>query len=294
VKRILAPALLLATSASYAQYENITYQSTEVAPGIYMTIGINPDAQFGGGNLGFVVGDDYVAVIDDGMAPPAPALVAHIQEVAGRPVDFVINTHYHGDHTGANAAFAATGSIVFAHHNIRERLLEDIQNAGGEGGLPVVTFGDGVTFHLNGYEAHVVHVPTAHTDGDSFIVVKDANVILAGDLQFHGRFPFIDLEGGGSVSGYVAAQQMIANLADENTKIIPGHGDLSTLERLKRDTAMLIDGHARVKELVEAGMSEDEVVEAAPLADYASDFDWYFINSERMTRTFYQDLTSGE
>jgi len=290
-KAVLAVSLLFAFPC-FAQ-ETITYESKEVAPGIYMTIGVNSTGGFASGNLGSIVTEDFVVMIDDGQQGTATAMVDHLSDLVGRPVDFIVNTHYHGDHTGANAMFADSGTVVFAHHNIRKRLLEKPESAGGDGGIPVVTFGDGVVFHLNDIMAKIIHVPDAHTDGDSFVVAKGVNVIFAGDLQFAGVFPFIDLNGGGSVAGFIAAQQKIAAMADDETIIIPGHGnDPSNLAQLKADTAMLIDGYARVKALVGEGMSEEEAVAAEPLADYAADFDWVFINSERMTRTFYKDLTA--
>lgn len=285
--------LLFAASAALAQDGEITFESTEVVPGIYMTVGIHSGGGFGGGNLGFIVGDDYLALVDDGIVPSASTLYEHIEEVTGRPVDFIINTHYHGDHTGANAHFAESGTVVFAHHNIRKRLLEDVKSAGGDGGVPVVTFGEGVTFHLNGFTAHVKHLPSAHTDGDAIIYFEDTNVIFAGDIRFNGRFPYIDLNGGGTVDGYIAALQTVAGMADDTTKILSGHGPLGTLADLERDLAMLIDGRARVKTLVDAGMSEDEAADSDPLVDYADDYDWSFINAATMTRTFYKDLTAG-
>lgn len=292
--RLASAALFLfAATAALAQDGEITFESTEVVPGIYMTIGVHSAGGFGGGNLGMIVGDDYVAVVDDGLPPTAPTLLAHIEELTGRPVDFVVNTHYHGDHTGGNALFADNGTIVFAHHSIRERLLENTDSAGGASGLPVVTFGAGVSFHLNGFEAHVRHLPSAHTDGDAIIYFENTNVIFAGDLHFNGLFPYIDLDGGGSVSGFIAAQQAIAAMADDETRIIPGHGPLATLADLERDIAMLVDAQARVMKLVDAGMSEDEAADADPLADYADDYDWAFIYAERMTRTIYRDLTAG-
>lgn len=292
MKKVAVALSLFVTTSCLAQEGDFSFESTEVAPGIYMTVGVHAAGGFGGGNLGIMVGDDYVAIVDDGLVPPAPKLVSHIGEVAGRPVDFIVNTHYHGDHTGANAQFAESGAVVFAHDRIRERLLEDVSSAGGPGGIPVVTFGEGVTFHLNGIEARVVHVPAAHTDGDAIIYVSESNVIFAGDLMFKNLFPFIDLDGGGTVEGFIAGQQQIAALANAETKIIPGHGELATLMDLKRDTAMLVDGLAQVKALVVAGKSEDEVVAANPLAGYADEYDWGFINAERMTRTIYKDLTT--
>ena len=289
-KTVLALSLFVAFS-THAQMENITYESTEVAPGFYMTVGNNPDGPFGGGTSGFIVTADYVALIDDGLLPPASAMVAHITELAGKAPDFLVNTHYHGDHTGANALFADEGTVVFAHHALRERLLENPDSAGGDAGIPVVTFGEGVTFHMNDVEAQVVHLPAAHTDGDAIVVAKNANVIFAGDIVFNKIFPFIDLDGGGSVDGFISAQRKIVEMADEKTVIIPGHGELASLESMRKNIAMLVDGQKRVNKLVEAGMSEDEAVAANPLADFATTFDWYFIDAERMTRTFYKDLT---
>ena len=294
MKRTALVGLLLCASGAVAQQGTVSYQSTEVAPGIRMTIGVNSEGGFASGNLGSIVTEDFVVMIDDGMRGTAPAMVSHVSETVGRPVDFVLNTHYHGDHTGANAAFAEAGAVVISHHKLRERLLEDADSAGGPGGIPVLTFGDGVVLHLNDITAKIIHVPEAHTDGDAFVVVPELNVIFTGDLQFAGRFPFIDLNGGGTVQGFIDAQRKIASMADGNTIVIPGHGDVpSDLAELEADTAMLIDGYARVRALVDQGMSEDEVVAANPLADYAADFDWFFIDAERMTRTFYADLTSN-
>ncbi len=294
MRKIGLASLLLCASAAFAQEGTVTYRSMEVSPGIHMTIGVNSAGGFASGNLGSIVTEDYVVMIDDGQQGTAPAMVSHVSETVGRPVDFVLNTHYHGDHTGANAAFAEAGAVVISHHKLRERLLDNTESAGGSGGIPVLTFGDGVVLHLNDITAKIIHVPNAHTDGDSFVVVADANVIFAGDLQFAGMFPFIDLNGGGTVQGYIEAQRKIASMADENTSILPGHGDQSSnLAELRADTAMLVDGYAKVRALVDQGLSEDEVVAANPLAAYAADYDWYFINAERMTRTFYADLTVG-
>ncbi len=294
MRTITLASLLLCASAAFAQEATVSYRSMEVSPGIRMTIGVNSEGGFASGNLGSIATEDFVVMIDDGMRGTAPAMVSHVSETVGRPVDFVLNTHYHGDHTGANAAFAEAGAVVISHHKLRERLLEDVDSAGGAGGIPVLTFGDGVVLHLNDITAKIIHVPHAHTDGDAFVVVPEINVIFTGDLQFAGRFPYIDINGGGSVQGFIGAQQKMASMADGDTIIIPGHGsEPSSLAELEADTAMLIDGYARVKALVDEGMSEDEVVAANPLADYAADYDWFFINAERMTRTFYADLAAG-
>jgi glyoxylase-like metal-dependent hydrolase (beta-lactamase superfamily II) len=299
MKRLLGTPLVLAATLAAAlaatpalaqdaaQAPEISFKSTEVSPGIFMVEGVGG---FAGGNMAVLVGERYVAMIDDSMAPLAPTLLSHVTDTAGRPINFMINTHVHGDHVGGNAHFAETGTVVFAHENIRNRLLDNPQPAGGAGGLPVVTFGDGVTFHLDGIEARVIHVPSAHTDGDAFIHFPGANLIHTGDVVFHGLFPFIDLDNGGTVDGYIAAQEKILSLADENTQIIPGHGPFTDRSGLQEDVDVLKAAQAGVRALVEQGMSIDEVLEANPLADFESR-SWQFITTERMTRTLYRDLT---
>jgi cyclase len=280
----------LAFTSAWSQETATAYTSAEVAPGIYMVTGADG---FGGGNIGLLAGEDHVAMIDDGLAPTAEILFRFVNERAGRPVDFLVNTHVHGDHAGGNAWFADHDTVIFAHDNIRRRLESDAEPAGGAAGLPVITFDDGMTFYLNGIRAEVHHVPAAHTDGDAFVVFPQANVIQTGDVFFNSLFPFIDLDSGGSVDGYVAAQRQVLELADETTRIIPGHGDLGNKADLERDAAMLIDARARVKALMDKGMDEDAVLAANPLADYDSQYSWAFISTERMTRTLYRDLAGN-
>ena len=290
--RFLSALLTLLAATAAAQFQPaISINSTEVVPGIYMVEGVGG---FAGGNMSLLVGDDYVAMIDDGIEPVAPLLLAHVTETAGRPINFMINTHIHGDHVGGNAHFAENGTVVFAHENIRKRLLEDSKDAGGDGGLPVVTFGEGVTFHLNGLDAKVFHVPEAHTDGDAVIHFPGVNVIHAGDIMFHKLFPYIDLDSGGTVSGYISAQQKLISMADDGTKIIPGHGGLATKADLQRDLMALTDGQARVKMLIDQGKTMDEVLQENPLSIYHDEYNWSFITTEIMTRTLYRSLTQGE
>ncbi|MGB5331513.1 MAG: MBL fold metallo-hydrolase [Woeseiaceae bacterium] len=279
---------LIMASLAFAQDAEITFSSSEVAPGIFM---VEAKGGFGGGNMAVLVGEDHVAMVDDGLPPLAETLLAHVNATAGGPIDFMINTHVHGDHAGGNAVFADNGTVVFAHDNIRKRLLPDASGAGGPGGLPVITFGDGVTFHLGKIEARVKHLPNAHTDGDAAIYFPGANVIHTGDILFHGIFPFIDLDNGGSVDGYIAAQQEILSMANDETKIIPGHGALTDKGGMKADLDVLIDGRAMVKALLDQGNSSDDVLEANPLAKYDS-YSWEFITTERMTRTLIRSLTT--
>ncbi len=287
----LTALLLVATSAGHAQQFATTFKTTEVSPGIHFVVGADGMA---GGSITLLIGDDYVAMIDDGYQPPAAALLDYVAEVARRPVDFIINTHVHGDHTGGNAIFADTGTVIFAHENIRKRLLDDPSPAGGMGGLPVVTFGDGVTFHLNGIEARVFHVEQAHTDGDAAIDFPGTKVFHAGDLLFNMLFPYIDLDNGGTVGGYIAFQNELLAMVDDDTIIIPGHGELASKADLRRNLMMLTDSQARVKLLVDQGRNIDEVLRENPLSVYHDDYDWSFISTELMTRTLYRALTSGE
>jgi glyoxylase-like metal-dependent hydrolase (beta-lactamase superfamily II) len=279
--------LLFVSAAVQAQDVATEVRVTEAAPGIYMLDGANGFSSA----MTLMVGGEHVLLIDDGMAPIAADLMATIEELSGRRADFVVNTHVHGDHVGSNAMLAEDGTVVFAHDNIRKRLVEDAESAGGPGGLPVVTFADSVTFHVNGQEAYVFHVETAHTDGDAVIHFRDANVIVAGDLHFNYMFPFIDLDSGGDVDGFIAGQKKIIGLADEDTVIIPGHGELADKADLQAAVDMLVDARAKVKILVDQGMSQEDVLAKNPLADYHDTWNWGFITTEKMTSTLYRSLT---
>lgn len=276
--------LLLISAAVQAQDDEVKLEATEVAPGIYHILGA-------GGNFTLQTGDEYNILYDNGMPPYSDAVVDKVNELVGRSIDFVVNTHVHGDHTGANAAFAGSGSYVVAHENLRKRLAEKPEDAGGPGGIPVVTFSDALTFHVNGVEAHVFHSAAAHTDGDAIIEFRGLNVIYAGDTWFNGVFPYIDLGQGGTVAGFIAAQEKIIDLADENTVILPGHGPSGSRADLQAAVDMLVDARARVKNLVDQGLSQDEVLAANPLADYHDTWNWRFITTERMTTTLYRSLT---
>ena len=161
----------------------------------------------------------------------------------------------------------------------------------GPGALPVITFSDRMTFHVNGEEAIAIHIPNAHTDGDAVIHFRNANVIAAGDLSFRGMFPFIDLDSGGTVEGYKAGMQQLIDMADADTRFITGHGAVGTRAGLEQDLAMLSDAEARVKTLMDKGMSDEEILAANPLAVYHDDYNWFFITTERMTQMFIRSLT---
>lgn len=276
-------AALWATTV-YAQNAELRLDSTEIVPGLYAIH--SADDQFVGGTMALLIGEDGEVLIDGGIEQVTDVLLEAIEDLAGDPVDFLINTHVHGDHVGSNAALHEDGATIVAHRNIRGRLMADDESRAAA--LPQITYDNGVTLHLNGFTTQVIHVPNAHTDGDSIIWFPDANVIHAGDVLFNGLFPFIDLASDGSVDGYLAAMSRIITLADNDTKIIAGHGPV-VASRADVQTAqnMIVDARGKVKALKESGVSEDEVVAANPLADY-EDWSWSFITTERMTRQMYQ------
>lgn len=287
----LALLLVLAAPLVFAQdWMATSFDHEEVAPGIYLLTG--SDGQMPVGATGLLVGEEYVVLIDDSFLPLGQALLDKVVELAGRPADFVINTHAHGDHTGSNQFQAENGAIIVAHDNLRTRMAADENQNTGPGALPVITFSDEMTFHINGQEAYVFHVPTAHTDGDAAILFREANVIAAGDLLFRGMFPFIDVNSGGSVGGYKKGMQRLIDMADDETRFLAGHGPVASRADVQKDLDMLIDAEAKVRALVDKGMDEEEIVTQNPLADYHDEYNWGFITTERMTRTLVKSMAT--
>lgn len=276
---------------SMADDDTITFKATSLAKGLYV---IQGEGGFVGGNIMLSVGEDGVVIIDDGLPPFFDKLQATVTSVTQAPIDFLVNTHIHQDHTGNNVALREMGVHIVGHKKLRERLRtleidgEDGKKQISPKALPVITFEDELTFHLNGDEARVIHFPNAHTDGDAIVFFPAANVIHTGDILFSGLYPYIDLANGGSVKGYIAAQQAIYAMADKDTIVVPGHGPVSTRAELKSATKMLEDAYKAVQKLKEKGKSEEEVVTTNPLKKFDKEWSWGFINTEKMTRTLYQ------
>ena len=286
--RILVSFFLLAVALSAAAQQP-TLKTTEVAPGLVM---ISGEGGFVGGNLGLLTGDDGVVLIDDLMPPFGDMMLEAIAEQTGMQVDYVINTHIHGDHVGNNKMLSDGGTEIVAHKNIRKRMLEvGVALGGGNnreampGELPTITYSKMMTFHVNGRTAHVIHTPKAHTDGDSFVHFPGVNVIHTGDLLFNGLFPYIDLDSGGSVAGYIAGQQKMLSLADDDTVIMSGHGPVASKADLQRANDMLVEADRRVGSMLAEGKSGEEILAANPLADFHDDWNWGFITTEVMTQT---------
>lgn len=264
---------------------------TAVSEQIYMITGE-------GGNIGLFIGEDGTFLIDDQFAPLTEDIVAAIKSIGAGYPKFLINTHYHGDHTGGNEKLGQGGTLIFSHDNVRERLgtgsfieaFKMKRAAVSQEGLPVVTFSDDISFHLNGDTVHAIHVPNAHTDGDSFIHFKKANVIHAGDFFFNGFYPFIDVDHGGSLNGMIKAVDKVLSLADDNTKIIAGHGLLGNKKQLTDYRQMLEIAYERLRKLKAEGKTAQEAVTAKPLADLEASWGDGLFKSDRWIELIYSGV----
>lgn len=246
-----------------------------------------------GGNIGFSIGDDGVLMIDSQFAPLEPKIRAALAKLTEEKPKYLVNTHWHGDHTGGNAAFSPDALIV-AHENVRTRLIK-----GGRGNgpavkeaLPGITFNDSVSFYFNDEQVEVLHLPNGHTDGDSIVIFHGSKVVHMGDHFFSGRFPFIDPQSGGSVEGYLKNLEKVLEETPKDWKIIPGHGPLSFYKDLKNALNMMQVTSALVKERVAAGKSLEEVVKAGLPSEWDS-WSWGFIPTERWLETLYNAHTKN-
>jgi cyclase len=289
----LVAALAFSPLASAQQdFSKVQIQTVDVAPGVHMLVGA-------GGNIGVSSGGDGVLIIDDQYAPLTERIRAAVSAISSDPIRFVVNTHWHGDHTGGNENLGKAGAVIVAHENVRRRMSsEQISEffkrttpASPKEALPVMTFAEDVSFHVNGDELHVFHVDPAHTDGDSIIHWKGANVFHMGDLYFSGGFPFIDLDSGGSIDGVIAAAEKVLALANDGSKIIPGHGPLATKKDLTGYRDMLKTIRSRIHSQVTAGKSLDEVMASRPTKEWDDTLGKGFINGDRLTEFAYRSLS---
>jgi len=253
--------------------------------------GGNVHALFGrGGNIGVLTTEKGVILIDDQFAPLTDKILNAVREIDDGEIRFLLNTHYHGDHTGGNENMGEAGATLVAHDNVRKRLVDDDEFP--EGGLPVLTFSEALSFHL-GEEARAHHVHHAHTDGDSFIHFTESNVIHGGDLVFNQRYPFIDVEAGGNLIGMIEGVKKIIELADGDTTIIPGHGPLADVEDMEKYLSVLEMARDRVSALMDEGKSLEEIIEARPMSEYDEAWGAYFIGPERFLRLVHASLEQG-
>jgi len=285
-RQLLAVLLAAAAAGSAGAQDAAQVQIAAVpaGPGAWMLTG-------SGGNIGVVAGEDGVLLIDDQFAPLTDKIRAAVAGLSDRPLRFVLNTHWHGDHTGGNENLGRAGALIVAHEGVRQRMsVEQFSRifdrripAAPAAALPVVTFTDAVTLHLGGEEVHAFHVPPAHTDGDSIVQLRRANVLHMGDLFFNGMYPFIDVESGGSIDGMIAAAERGLALAGPETRIIPGHGPLSDRRGLAAFRDMLVAVRDRVAALIRAGRSREEIIAAAPTADFDAAWGQGFLDPAKFT-----------
>ncbi len=293
---LLLPTLLclsLAAGPVAAQNEmdDVQIETVRVTDGIYMLTGQ-------GGNIGLCVGEDGVFMIDDQYAPLSAKITAAVGAISDQPVGFILNTHWHGDHTGGNENFGETGTMIFSHANVRRRLsteqftaiFDRTTPAAPDGALPVVTFTDSLSFFLNGEEINVFHAPRAHTDGDGVIHFTAANVIHSGDLVFFGLYPYIDTSAGGSIDGLIAGVQTILALCDDQTKIIPGHGPLLGKSQVEEYLALLTGARAAVLAEKSAGKDLAAVQAARPLAAWDEAWGHVWLTSDQFAQMIFESL----
>ncbi|MCZ6514811.1 MAG: MBL fold metallo-hydrolase [Acidobacteria bacterium] len=289
--RLIAVCFLffsLGTAWAQRDFSQAKIKAEQVRGNIYMLTGP-------GGNIGASVGEDGTLIIDDKFAPLADKIRAALKSVGGGELKFILNTHWHGDHTGANPVFGPEATIL-AHTNVRKRLTGELKMAGNPGqpapkeGWPVITFDQSLSIHFNGEEINVIHFPHGHTDGDSVIFFTKSNVVHMGDDFFAGRFPFVDLGSGGDVAGLVKNISAVIKKLPADVKIIPGHGPLSTVDDLKKYHRMLKETTEAVRRQMQAAKSLDEI-KAAGLASEWKSWGAGFINEERWIGTIYHSYS---
>ncbi|QDG39728.1 MBL fold metallo-hydrolase [Alteromonas mediterranea] len=268
------------TAIAQDRFADVEVKATAIKGSVHMLTGA-------GGNIGVSAGEGGVLIIDDQFAPLAEKIAAQLGQLGSDKPKYVINTHYHGDHTGSNAFFHShKGATILAHENVRVRLADD-EKVKPEA-LPTITYEDGIKIYFNGETLHVMHLAVGHTDGDSVVWFEQPNVMHTGDLFFNGRFPYIDQGAGGNVEGYMDSVKQLLAKIDDDTVIIPGHGDISNKQEYTAFLSMISETFNYVKALKQDGKTLDEV-KTMGLEDKWSDWSWNFINEEKWIATLYKD-----
>ena len=271
--------------------DTVQIRTERLADGVYALRGA-------GGNIGLAIGPDAVFVVDDQFAPLTPKILAAIAALTDRPVRFVVNTHWHFDHTGGNENMGKAGALLVAHDNVRRRMstrqfIEFIRREelpAPPGALPVVTFTDAVSFHINGDEVTAIHLPAAHTDGDAAVYFRRANVVHMGDV-YVPSYPLVDLSSGGSLSGVVRGVDRVLALINDETKVIPGHGPTADRAALRAYRDMLATIRDRVHARVRAGATLEQIIASKPTADFDARWEGSFVKAADLVRFAHADAT---
>ena len=296
--RNLARSLLLVAAlpigVSAQDFSKVEIDTTPLRGGTYMLTGA-------GGNMVASTGEDGTFLIDDQYAPLNQKISQALGQIGPLPLRFVINTHWHGDHTGGNEAFGNAGAVIIAHANVRKRMsseqfiaaLGSKVAASPKAALPVVTFTRDIALHLNGNRVDVVHVAAAHTDGDALVKFDSANVLHMGDTWFNGGYPFIDVSSGGSIDGLLGALDRGLELSDGQTQIVPGHGKLGDRAALHAYRDMLQVARERIAALKAAGAARDAVIAGKPTAEWDEAFGKGFIKAPQFIGFVYDSLPAA-
>lgn len=290
---IVAAALLAQTASAQGRRMEGDLIVTPVRGNVYL-MEMEP-----AGNLGVSIGEDGAFVIDDQFAPMTDRIVAAVADLTDKPIKYVLNTHWHGDHSGGNENFGKLGHTIVAHDNVRARLnshqyhlvFKQGTPPHPEAALPVITYSNTMTFHFNGDTIHVMHVPSAHTDGDSIFYFENADIMHTGDAFINRGFPLIDVASGGTIKGQIEATNKMLEFVGPDTIIIPGHGPLADRARMLEIRDMLVAARKAVTDLLDQGTGLDEILAAKPLAHLEEKWGQAIVKGRLFTRIIYQSET---